>query len=211
MKIGGRIPWNVIPICETSQIYCLMGRHPMKGGSEYHLTAQLNRLEQWSNITSFLSKTYRDCINMVQKPCQVYSLDMRCTREKSGKETYLLVADIEELEKMDASEIHARRLNAKEVSTPMNGAKFPVADGTVQLSGGDQVLRTSTFIRDRPDRGEEQENLWGESDGSSSTPLHDSSLYDGEARHDFWSISGNITLNPESNCTCREQRHSQFH
>ena len=33
----------------------------------------------------------------------------------------VMVADIEELEKMDASEIHARRLNAKEVLTPRNG------------------------------------------------------------------------------------------
>ena len=30
-----------------------------------------------------------------------------------------MVADIEELEEMDASEIHARRLNAKEVVTSM--------------------------------------------------------------------------------------------
>ena len=29
-----------------------------------------------------------------------------------------MVADLEELEEMDASELHARRLNAKEVSTP---------------------------------------------------------------------------------------------
>ena len=32
----------------------------------------------------------------------------------------IVVADMEELEKMDASEIHARRLNAKEVLTPQN-------------------------------------------------------------------------------------------
>ena len=31
----------------------------------------------------------------------------------------IMVADIEEMEEMDASELHARRLNAKEVSTPM--------------------------------------------------------------------------------------------
>ena len=31
----------------------------------------------------------------------------------------IVVADIEELEQMDASEINARRLNAKEVLTPM--------------------------------------------------------------------------------------------
>ena len=53
-----------------------------------------------------------------------------------------------------------------------------------------QVLRTSTFIRDNPDREEEQGNLLGESDGS-SPPLQDSSPDDGDARNDFWSISGN--------------------
>ena len=75
----------------------------------------------------------------------------------------------------------------------MSGEKFifPFADGTVKLSGGDQVLRTSTLIRDCPDRGEEQGNLQGESDGS-SPPFQDSSPDDGEARNDFWSIPGNF-------------------
>ena len=56
----------------------------------------------------------------------------------------ILVADIEELEQMEASEIHAKRLSAKEVLTPLSGGNFifPIADGTVKLSGGDQVLRT---------------------------------------------------------------------
>ena len=74
---------------------------------------------------------------------------------------------------MDASEIYAKRLNAKEVLTLMSGEKFifAIADGTVKLSGGDQVLRTSTLIRDRPDRGEEEGNVQGESDSSSSTSL----------------------------------------
>ena len=65
-----------------------------------------------------------------------------------------MIADSEELEEeMDASEIHARRLNAKEVLTPMKGDifMFPVTDGTVKMSGGDQDLRTSTLIRDSPD------------------------------------------------------------
>ena len=71
-----------------------------------------------------------------------------------------MVADIEGMEQMDASELHARRLNAKEVLTPMNCEHyiFPVADGIVTISGGDQDLRTSTFIRESPDRGEEQDN-----------------------------------------------------
>ena len=36
----------------------------------------------------------------------------------------IMVADIEELEQMDASELHARTLNAKEVLTPMKGDIF---------------------------------------------------------------------------------------
>ena len=94
---------------------------------------------------------------------------------------------------MDASEIHARRLNAKEVLTPQHGEKktFPNADGTVKHSGRDRVLKTSTLIWDNPDRGEEQENLLRQSDGSPPTPVQDSSPDDGEARKDFWSISGN--------------------
>ena len=87
--------------------------------------------------------------------------------------------------------LYAVRLNAKEVLTPQNGQTliFPIADGNVKLSGGGQVLRTSTLIRDSPQRGEECEDLRGDSDGS-PPPLQDSLPDDGEARTDFWSISG---------------------
>ena len=47
---------------------------------------------------------------------------MRYTRRGIWKGDFL-VADIEEFEIMDASEIHAKRLNAKEVLTSMSGAK----------------------------------------------------------------------------------------
>ena len=43
---------------------------------------------------------------------------MSCTRGEFGD---IWVADIDELGKMDASEIHAKRLSAKEVLTPQNG------------------------------------------------------------------------------------------
>ena len=75
--------------------------------------------------------------------------------------------------------LDARRLNAKDVLTPMNGDNFtfPIEDGTVKISGEDQDLRTSTFIWDSPDRGKEQFYLRGESDGSSSTSRQDSSWW----------------------------------
>ena len=47
MKVGGQIPWNVTPICETSQIYYLMGRRPMKDVLGNHLKDRLFRLVHW--------------------------------------------------------------------------------------------------------------------------------------------------------------------
>ena len=48
-----------------------------------------------------------------------------------------MVADIEELAKLDASDILARRLNAQEIITSKKGEDFifPVADDTAKLLG----------------------------------------------------------------------------
>ena len=126
-----------------------------------------------------------------------------------------MIANVEELEEMDASEIHARRLNAKEVLTPKKGDnfKFPVSDGTVKNTGGDRRLRPSTFIKDRPERGEEQEAFRGESDELSSPTLLQDDSKNGTMRKPRM-ISGLLreisfiatTRNPESNCTCRKRR-----
>ena len=103
------------------------------------------------------------------------------------------VADLEKLETMDASEIYSKRLNAKEVIFPKVNEKFifPVGDGRIKLSRGDQVLRTSTLIRPRPIRGESHLDFLGESEGSLPPP-HDSFSDAGEAINDFWSMSGNF-------------------
>ena len=95
---------------------------------------------------------------------------------------------------MDASELCAPRLNAKEVLTPQRSGNFffLVADGTVTIFGREQRLRASTLTWDRPEQGEEQEIVRGETDGSSSTPRQDSTWYDGEVKSDFWSISGDF-------------------
>ena len=105
----------------------------------------------------------------------------------------IMVADIEELETMDASEIYSKRLNAKEVIFPKEKEEFifPIADGRVKLSGGGQDLRTSTLVRHRPIQGESNIDFLGESEGSLPPP-HDSSPDAGEAINDFWSMSGNF-------------------
>ena len=58
----------------------------------------------------------------------------------------MLVADPEELETMDASEI-----SSKEVIFPKQGEFiFPIEDGRIKTPGRDQELRTSTLVRHRP-------------------------------------------------------------
>ena len=105
----------------------------------------------------------------------------------------VLVADLEELETMDASEIYSNRLNAKEVIIPNEKRRiyFPIADGRIKTLGGDQDLRTSTLIRHRPIQGESHLDFLGESEGSLPQP-QDSLLDAGEAINDFWSMSGNF-------------------
>ena len=59
----------------------------------------------------------------------------------------IVVADIEELDNSNASEIHARRLNAKEVVTPKrcDFFKFLIADGTAKMSGGELSIPRTHF------------------------------------------------------------------
>ena len=93
---------------------------------------------------------------------------------------------------MDASEIYSKRLNAKEVIFPKQGEFiFPIADGRIKTSGGDQELRTSTLIRPRPIQGDGHVDFLGESEGSLPQP-HDSLPDAGEAMNDFWSVSGSF-------------------
>ena len=129
----------------------------------------------------------------------------------------VLVADLEELETMDASKIFSKRLNAKEVIFPKEKGEFifPIADGRINPHGGDQDLRTSTSIRDHPIRGEGHLDFLGESERFPPSPPQDS--YRMPVKQEM--ISGPcqetsktaITLNPESNFTRREKNHSPLH
>ena len=72
---------------------------------------------------------------------------------------------------MDASEIYSKRLNAKEVIFPKQGQFiFPIEDGRIKTPGGDQELRTSTLVRQRPIQGEGHVDFLVESEGSLPQP-----------------------------------------
>ena len=89
-----------------------------------------------------------------------------------------MVADIEELEPMDASEIYSERLNAKEVIFSKKWKiHFPVADGRIKFVGGGT------------------ENIHLDTEGSLPPP-HDSFPDAGEGINDFRFMSGKLHIPP---------------
>ena len=120
---GGRIPWSVAAICDTFKISCLMGRHQ----NERRFRIPFNvpvipfgaMVECHPISAKDLSRLHQ--IGPTVLPGIFLGYALHAGRTWKGD---IMVADIEELEQMDASELHARRLNAKEVLTPMKGDKF---------------------------------------------------------------------------------------
>ena len=130
----------------------------------------------------------------------------------------IVVADIAELEQMDASELHARRLNAKEKLTPQRSGNFmfPVADGTVKIFGLGQRLRTSTLTRDRRNEAKNKKffNLIQMNRilhpilmKTQPVMMRKRKKTSGRSQENPCIV---ITLYQESNCTCRKKKHFLF-
>ena len=161
----------------------------------------ISRLQQfWSKIlASYIPRLFHVCgVNLERRHCDLH---------------------IEELEETDASELHARRLKAKEVLTPLKGDNliFPVADGTVKVSGGDRRLRPSTLIRDRPEQGGTR-SFSGRIRRTVFSNTHFKMTLHWMMRklkmmsrllQEISVVA--ITWNPESNFTCRKKKHFLFH
>ena len=192
MKIGGQIPWNATPLCETFTDLLSDGKTPYERrfGKPFK-----GPIISFGSLVEYYPISAKDQSRIHQFGKKVLpGLFLGYALYAGGIwKGDILAADIEELETMDASEIYSKRLNAKEVIFPKENGKFifPVADGRIKLPGGDQDLRTSTLIRDRPIRGESHVDFLGESEGSLPPP-HDSFPDAVEAINDFWSMSGNF-------------------
>ena len=107
MRSGERIPWSVTDICETFKTSCLMGKHITNGDSANHSKDFLFRLVRWSKITQ--NFCYRLVATAsVRSENLASNIPRLCLlRGDNLERRHILVADIEELGKMDASEIHA--------------------------------------------------------------------------------------------------------
>ena len=127
----------------------------------------------------------------------------------------VLIADLEELETMDASEIYSKRLNAKEVIFPKEGEFiFPIADGRIKpleeiktwehppwyglVQFKERV--TLTFL-------ENQKGLFHNLTTHFRLPVKQFTIF-GPCREASYTA---ITLNHESNFTRRDKNHSLFH
>ena len=142
-------------------------------------------------------------------------LDMHWTREESGKETYW--SQTLKNEQVDASEIHARRLNAEEVSTPMKGDnfKFPVADGTVKISLEETNVWEHPLLSRISYRTRRRTRKFSTRTRRTLFSITTSTLLNVRK---LKLISGllqeisfiAITWNPESKCTCLKKNHFLF-
>ena len=193
MKIGGQILWNVTPIWETSQICYLMGRRPMKDVLGNHFKGPII---PFGSLVEYHPITAKDQSRLHQFGKKVLpGLFLGYALYAGGIwKGDILVADIEELETMDASEIYSKRLKCKRGDFTQRKWRiyfFQSQMDESKILGGDQDLRTSTLVRHRPIQGESNIDFLGESEGSLPQP-QDSLPDAGEAINDFWSMSGSF-------------------
>ena len=178
------------------------------------LQDQSFRLVHWLSITLSLRKTSHESINLERKSNLDCSLNTLCSRGIWKGD--VLVADLEELETMDASEIYSKRLNAKEVIFQKEKGEFifPIADGRIKpleeikiwehppWYGIDQFEEKVTLIIL-----ENQKGVFHHLMTHFRMPVKRLMIF-GPCQEASYTA---ITLNPESNFTRREKNHSLFH
>ena len=112
MKVGGRIPWNVTLICETSQICYLMGRRPMKDVLGQPFKGPIipfgSLVEYHPIIAKDKSRTHQ--FGKKVSPGLFLGYALYAVGIWKGD---VLVSDLEELETMDASEIYSKKTQCK--------------------------------------------------------------------------------------------------
>ena len=188
MKIGGQIPWNVTPVCETSQICCLMGRRPMKDVLGNHLKDRSFRLVHWLSITLFLRRTSQEPVNLERKFYLDCSSDTLFTRGEFGRVTYwsqtLRVGDDGRIGNL-LKKTQCERGDISQRRRIHFSSRRWTNQNPWRRSGTENI----TLVRHRPIQGESNIDFLGESEGSLPPP-HDSLPDAGEAINDFWSMSG---------------------
>ena len=118
----------------------------------------------------------------------------------------ILISDLEDLEKLDASEIYPGRLNAEEVLIRQNDDEFifPVADGTAKLSGRDYEFRAPTPRLSAENLMANRESFNRQNQQVTLKPVPTFGRFKVTS-------SVVITMNLEFNSTCLKKKHFLFH
>ena len=114
MKFDGRMPWRATAICETLKIAFMIGKHRSKG-RRFKDPFQ-GPIIPFGSLAENHSISPKDQSRNRQSGKQVlpgifFGCGLHAGRIWEGDK---LVVDLEELEEIDASGIHAKRLNAKD-------------------------------------------------------------------------------------------------
>ena len=190
IKGGGQILWNAMAFCEMSKSSWQMGKLRMKEDLENHSKAQ--QIPSGAMVEYHPSSPKDQArIHQVGKkilPGIFLGYELVAGGIWKGD---VLIADLEDLEKLDPSNIYPRRINAKEVLIRQKDDEFifPFAEGTAQLRGTDYEFRESTRRREPPVN---TEDLNGKLQGEPGESQPTESTDDAEARADFWSIQGDF-------------------
>ena len=211
MKNGGQIPWNAFPICETFKISRLMGRLHTKDVLEQPFKRPIIPFGSLVEHYPISAKDQARIHHFGKKVLPGLFL---------GYAVYgdMLVADIEELETMDASEIYSKRLNAKEVifhRRNMENSYFPSRRWTNKFywrrSGTENIhLDTGSPNSRRTSKGFSW-RIRRVSTSTTSTHIRmpvKQEMTSGPCQETSYTA---MTLNPESNFTRREKNRSLFH
>ena len=123
MKSGELIFWNAVSICEIFKISWKTGKHFLKGDSENHFEGPVF---PFGAMVEYHPIPVRDRSRLHQFGKKVFPgifLGCELIAERIWKGN-ILIADSEDSEKQDASEIYLRRINAKEVLVSQKGEQF---------------------------------------------------------------------------------------
>ena len=122
MKNGRLILWTAVAICEVSKTSWQKGKLSMKDDLENHSKGPII---PFGAMVEYHPISTPDSHQIGKNVLPELFLGCALIAGNFGKEIFL-VADIEELEKIDASEIYPRRINAKDVRTPKKERTFHI-------------------------------------------------------------------------------------
>ena len=155
MKNGGRIPWSVTAFCETFKIFCLTGKHRMKGDLKNRFKGPIlpfGSLVKYHPVsTKDQSRIHKFCKTVLSDifiGYVLYAEGMWMDRKHYGCGSWGAGKSWTHQKCTRKDSMRKRWQRLKVVKNSYSQSQME----QWSFLGGDQELRTSTLIRDHPIR-----------------------------------------------------------